>query len=110
MGTFQEDPGLLGHPVEADRLHGEVQDDALHRTGHDRRGHDPLSDRPAVPEQHNRTIEDTQAYVYRKANELIGEVVLKKHGDKVIAVPQSSRVGSKIKVGDRVLINVSKPK
>ena len=59
---------------------------------------------------YKETIEDTQAYVYRKANELIGEVVLKKHGDKVIAVPQSSRVGSKIKVGDRVLINVSKPK
>lgn len=59
---------------------------------------------------YKETIEDTPAYVYRKANELIGEVVLKKHGDKIVAVPQSSRVGSKIKVGDRVLINVSKPK
>ncbi len=56
---------------------------------------------------YKETIEDTPAYVYRKANELIGEVVLKKQGNKIVAVPQNSRVGSKIKVGDRVLIDVS---
>lgn len=56
---------------------------------------------------YKETIEDTPAYVYRKANELIGEVVLKKQGNKVVAVPQNSRIGSKIKVGDRVLIDVS---
>jgi len=59
---------------------------------------------------YKETIEDTPAYVYRKANELIGEVVLKRYGDKVVAVPQNSRVGSKIKVGDRVLIDVVSPK
>ena len=56
---------------------------------------------------YKETIEDTPAYVYRKANELIGEVVLKKQGEKIVAVPQSSRVGSKIKIGDRVMIDVS---
>ena len=59
---------------------------------------------------YKETIEDTPAYVYRKANELIGEVVLKKQGSKVVAIPESSRVGSKIKVGDRILIDVSSPK
>lgn len=55
-------------------------------------------------------IDSTTAYVFRKSNELVGEVVLQKKGNKIIAVPQDSKIASKIKAGDRILIEASPKK
>ena len=52
-------------------------------------------------------IENTIASVYRTPDEVIGEVMLKKQGNVIVAVPQNTRTSSKIKTGDRILIKNS---
>lgn len=51
---------------------------------------------------HNAT-----AYVFRKADEFIGEVTLKKTGAKIVAVPKEAESGELMMSGDRILIELT---
>ena len=52
-------------------------------------------------------VDNTKAFIFRKADEYIGSVVLVKEAVNFVAVPDSDYVGSLIQPGDRIMIDMS---